>query len=134
MNNITNEEIVNEFRNDIEFNGGGDLTSEIDDRKRILGFIKALDVFGMQNSSDLGFKLSILNTLWEELEVKADDVKTKVKEIMIKMERPRKIYSKVINRGIIPKAKTFIELQNIIGEYNSLLRKEAHRQLNMKEK
>ncbi len=133
MENTTNEEIVNDFKNNIEFEGGGDLSSELDDRKRILGFIKALDVLGMQNSPDISFKLSVLNTLWEELEVKAeDDVKTKVNELMKQMIKPKKIYSRTINRGNNPKPKNIGDLYNLMGKYTALLRKEAHRQLNIK--
>ncbi len=133
MTNLSNEEIVNEFRSDIEFQGGGELSSEIDDRKRLLGFIKALDIVGIQNSPDLGFKLSLLDTFWEELGVKAEEkVKGEVGEIMKQMDKPKRIYSRAIVRGSVPKARNISILYNLISKYNSILRKEAHRQLNIK--
>ena len=133
MNDITNDEIVNDFKNNIEFEGGGDLSSELDDRKRLLGFIKALDVLGMQNSPDISFKLSVLNTFWEELEVKAEgDVKVEVEGLMKQMVKPKKIYSRTIIKGNNPKPKNIGDLYNLMGKYTALLRKEAHRQLNIK--
>ena len=135
ITNLTNEEIINDFKNDIEFEGGGELSSELDDRKRILGFIKALDIVGMQNSPDLSFRISLLDTFWEELGVKAEgDVKWKVGELMKQMVRPKKIYSRAIIKGNNPKINNLNILYNLIAKYNGLLRKEAHKQLNIKEK
>ena len=134
MENYTKEEIINNFQRDTMIDeGGGELSSELADRKRILGLIQSLDVLGMQNSPDLSFKLNVLDTLWEELEVKADgDVKWEVKEIKESMTIPKKIYSKSIVRGNMPKRKNLNALYNSIQKYNSTLRKESHRQLNLK--
>ena len=87
----------------------------------------------MQNNPDLSFKTAILNTLWEELEVKAEEnTKLEVDKVLEQMNKPRRIYSQSIIKGKAPKQKNYTMLYNLTKKYNSLLRKESHRQMNLK--
>jgi len=114
--------------------GTGDISSELDDKKRILTFVRTLNVVNAQNNPDIGMKINLLDSLWEELEVKAkDDAIKKIGIILARMSPYRTKYSKAIMEGTLPGKTNLSQLYSYTKEYTLALRKEAHKQLNVKD-
>ncbi len=132
MPDQTNQEIMDDFTKDMML-GSGDISSELGDKSRILTFIKTLNVINAQSNPDIGLKINVLDSLWEELEVKAEENSIKeINDILIEMSPFKIKYAKSIRRGLIPKQKNTSELFYFTKKYTLALRKEAHKQLNIK--
>lgn len=133
MADLTREEIIDDFSKDM-MEGSGDISSELGDKNRILTFIKTLNVINAQSNPNIALKINVLDSLWEELEVKANDkVITIIDNILTEMSPYRIKYSKTITRGLNPKQKNLAGLFFHTKKYTLALRKEAHKQLNKKQ-
>ncbi len=127
-----NQEIMDDFSKDM-MEGSGDLSSELDDKKRILTFIRTLNVINAQNNPDISLKINLLDSLWEELEINSEEETTnKVNKILTEMNPFKIRYSRLVRKGIQPKPKTVSQLFSSTHKYTFVLRKESHRQLNLK--
>ena len=135
MNDPIDENLIKDFEKTTEFTEGGELSSELARGKSILGFINMLDVLGMRNSSNLTFRLSVSDTLWETLKVKSEnDTIKEVDKILTLIFEPKRKYQKSMDKAIIPRRKNTEVLYNLMCKYNLALRKEAERQLNPRKK
>lgn len=133
MDEYNHEDIVHNFKKETEVIEGGELSSELAQGRTILAFINSLNILGMRNNVNIIFKLSILDTLWQNLKVHANEETIKeANSILIELSEPRRKYAKSIEKQVIPRKKNYTILLNLISVYDSLLRKEADKQTNPK--
>ena len=132
MADLTTQEIMDDFAKDM-MSGSGDISSELGDKSRILAFIKTLNVINAQSNPDIGLKINVLDSLWEELEVKAESKPVKeIDDILEQMSTYKIKYAKAIRKGLIPKPKNISALFFYTKKYTLALRKEANKQMNKK--
>lgn len=128
-NTMIKDKIIENFRNEQD---NFSLSSEVIDKSRILSLIRVLDEANLKIDKDYRFKISILNTLYEELDRKMSE-ETRA-EIMKTRNECWKCIARHEKQGKITHFKWLNSALNLSEKLSLLLRKEAHKQVNKIEK